>query len=400
MPSNTQRRIEFFGSSSPNKRAAGYVLLLRVCAVGSTRISCGVDCTQGLPRLAEKSPIMVDISVTDYRFLRGVIVNDQANRLRDIIKAKNVAEAEGSIRTPLTDILSDQTALNQPPKQQAKVITITSGKGGVGKTNFTVNLAIAMSRMGKRVVIIDADFGLANIEVLLGVIPNSGFANIFSQNCSIEDVLTQGPMGISFISGGSGLSNMANISTEQIHQIIENFGALDSLADIVLIDTGAGISKSVTAFVMASNETIIVTTPEPTSITDAYAVIKTAREEMTHELNLKLIVNRVESREEGIEIFNKLKRVCSRFLSIDIENLGAIPYDNNLVKAVKLQMPLSLEFPESPSAMAINEICQKMLFGETAQLAATTDATDASVNSEIGMKSFVKRLAGIFKNKS
>ena len=333
-------------------------------------------------------------------------MNDQANRLRDIIKAKNEgglslgSGAENSIRTPLADLLISQLEAENLQSRSAKVITITSGKGGVGKTNFAVNMAIAMSMLGKRVVIIDADFGLANIEVLLGIIPKRSFADIFSQKRSIEEVLTPGPMGISFISGGSGFTTMASINEEHLCQIIENFEMLDSLADIVLIDTGAGISKSVTSFVLASNETIIVTTPEPTSITDAYAIIKAAREEMLHPLNFKLVVNRVESKDEGTEIYNRLSRVCSRFLSIEIENLGAIPYDSCLVKAVKSQMPVIMGFPESPSTLAINEICQKILFGEANLPEPKDDGADSGSNAENSMKSFVRRLAGIFKSKA
>ncbi|MCL2616068.1 MAG: MinD/ParA family protein, partial [Defluviitaleaceae bacterium] len=290
--------------------------------------------------------------------------NDQANRLRDIIKAKAAQDGivvDDAIRTPLTDLLSDHTQPIPSTRQGAKVITISSGKGGVGKTNFTVNLAIAMSRLGKRVVIIDADFGLANIEVILGVIPKYSFADVFAQRRTIEEVLTPGPMGVSFISGGSGLGNMANVTDEQLQFIVENFDVLDKVADVVLIDTGAGISKAVTSFVLASSETIIITTPEPTSITDAYAIIKTAREEMAHTLNFKLVVNRTDTPEEGGEIFTKLSRVCSRFLSIHIENLGAIPYDSSLVKAVKSQTPVTVSFPDSQSAQAINEICHKIL---------------------------------------
>ena len=329
-------------------------------------------------------------------------MNDQANRLRNLIRAKNEtgSNAENSIRTPLTDLLGSKLEAESLQSRNAKVITITSGKGGVGKTNFAVNMAIAMSKLGKRVVVIDADFGLANIEVLLGIIPKRGFADLFSQKRSIEEVLTPGPMGISFISGGSGFTNMANVNEEHLCQIIENFEQLDTLADIVLIDTGAGISKSVTAFVLASNETVIVTTPEPTSITDAYAIIKTAREEMTHPLNFKLLVNRVESKDEGAEIYNRLSRVCSRFLSIEIENLGAIPYDHNLVRAVKSQMPVTMGFPESPSALAINEICQKVLFGEANLPKPEGGGDESGGGAGNGMKSFVKRLAGIFKSKA
>ncbi|MCL2618227.1 MAG: P-loop NTPase [Defluviitaleaceae bacterium] len=325
-------------------------------------------------------------------------MSDQANRLRDIIKAKNEGqppEADGgSMQTLLADLLNDK----HTAKPTAKVITITSGKGGVGKTNFTVNLAIALGRMGKRVVVIDADFGLANIEVLLGIVPKRSFADVFAQKCTIQEVLTPGPLGVNFISGGSGLSNMSSISNDQLKHIIENFDVLDAMADFVLIDTGAGISKSVMAFVLASNESIVITTPEPTSITDAYAVIKTAKEEMPDPPTFKIVVNRVESKEEGFDIYHKLSRVCSKFLMMEVENLGFIPYDHNLVKAVKKQTPVSVGFPQSGATLAINEVCRKLLFGESALQDLKQEAGGAEAQG--GMKSFVKRLTGLFKNKA
>ena len=325
-------------------------------------------------------------------------MSDQADKLRDIVRAKIEAEAKNAETSDglgqglLENILGEQ----YKAKQRAKVITVTSGKGGVGKSNFTVNLAIALGRLGKSVVVIDADFGLANIEVLLGIVPKRSFADVFSQKCTIKEVLTPGPAGVSFISGGSGLSNIADVSNNELRYIVENLDILDSFADFVLIDTGAGISMPVMAFVFASNETIIITTPEPTSITDAYAVIKKAKEEMGTPPLFKVVVNRVDSSEEGREIFQKLSRVCTKYLLMEVESLGSIPYDHNLIKAVKKQMPVSIGFPEAVSTMAINEVCHRLLFGESAKLQPDKEVSAAN-ESEGGMKSFVKRLAGLFK---
>jgi flagellar biosynthesis protein FlhG len=267
----------------------------------------------------------------------------------------------------------------------SRVITVSSGKGGVGKTNFAMNLAIHLADRGKKVVILDADFGLANIEVLFGVIPKFSLANVIYGDKNISEVIADGPKGIKFISGGSGFGELANISENQINRLLDNFGYLDQISDVILIDTGAGISKAVVSFVRASDETIIVTTPEPTSITDAYALIKTINEEKSlHIPQFKIVINRVESAVEGVEIFTKLKTVAARFLGVELLMLGSIPIDNALVRAVKKQQPALTIFPTCAFSKSIITIGDKLI-----------DAAETS-KKDGGVKLFIKRLVNIF----
>jgi len=237
---------------------------------------------------------------------------DQAYRLRDIVKNKNSQDLEAASK-----------------KINTRVITITSGKGGVGKTNFAINLAIQMSRYNKRVLIIDADFGLANIEVLLGKTPTYTFADMLQGKKEIQEIITDGPMGIKFISGGSGLVEMANLSERQIVSIIDNFQYIDQIADIILLDTGAGISRTVINFIRAANEAIIITTPEPTAVTDAYALLKAANENQQEGTDFGVVVNRVDDIREGAEIYERLSKVSEKFLNKQLSCLGYIPNDIN-----------------------------------------------------------------------
>ncbi len=271
-------------------------------------------------------------------------------------------------------------------KVNARVISVTSGKGGVGKSNFTVNLAIALRRQGKRVSIIDADFGLANIEVLFGIIPRYSLGDVLSGVKTIEEVITSGPFGINFVSGGSGLIELANVSDKQIGYVLENLSALEDISDIILIDTGAGISSSVINFIKASAETIIISTPEPTSITDAYAVIKTIKEETAKDRlpDFKIVINKVDDEGEGIDIYNKLETVAQKFLGIKLTSLGFIPYDNHLVKAVKRQEPVAICYPNSQVTSAISNIALRLLNMETPG------------KTEDGIRGFMKRLANAF----
>ena len=174
---------------------------------------------------------------------------DQAEQLRNIIKAQNAQ-----------------------PRPVARVMTVTSGKGGVGKSNTSINLAIQFRKMGQRVIILDADFGLANIEVMFGAVPKHNLADLIYQGKSIKDIITWGPMDVGFISGGSGIASMSNLSREHLTYIIQNLAQLDAITDIIIVDTGAGISDAVLEFLVASGEILLVTTPEPTSITDSSAV--------------------------------------------------------------------------------------------------------------------------------
>ena len=177
---------------------------------------------------------------------------DQAEQLRNIIKARELA----------------------PQKPVARIITVTSGKGGVGKSNTSINLAIQFRKMGKKVIILDADFGLANIEVMFGAVPKYNLFDLIYQGKNIREIITWGPMEVGFISGGSGIASMANLSKEYLTYIVHNLTQLDSIADVVIVDTGAGISDAVLEFLVASGEILLVTTPEPTSITDSYSLLK------------------------------------------------------------------------------------------------------------------------------
>lgn len=263
---------------------------------------------------------------------------DQAERLRNIIKKQDL----------------------QPERERtAKVITVTSGKGGVGKTSLSVNLAICLSRMGKRVVIFDADFGLANIEIMLGIHPEYNLADVMYRGKKIQDIITYGPEGVGFISGGSGINELTNLSREQVFSLIQRLDDLDQMADVILIDTGAGISDTVLEFVAASEEVVLVATPEPTSVTDAYALMKTLNRKNSQksaETVVKMVANQVREGSEADELFEKMGMVVEKFLDIKVEFLGSIPYDRNMQKAVMRQVPVSISRPEGEAARAVRRI--------------------------------------------
>jgi len=253
---------------------------------------------------------------------------------------------------------------SKPTPINARVITVTSGKGGVGKSSVAVNLAIAFAKQGRKVIILDADFGLANVEVMLGVRPTSNLADLMFRNKSIKDIITEGPNGIGFISGGSGIQEMTNLSKEQLINLSARLTELDELSDIIIIDTGAGISDAVMEFVMASSEVLLVATPEPTSITDAYALLKTLNKKtafVKEHSKIQLIANRVGDPDEGLELFNKLSLVVGKFLDISISYLGSVPKDNLMVKSVMMQKPVMASYPESQAARSFENLASKML---------------------------------------
>lgn len=270
---------------------------------------------------------------------------DQAEQLRNIIKANS-----------------------SPHRPIARVITVTSGKGGVGKSNTAINLAIQFRKMGQRVIILDADFGLANIEIMFGAIPTYNLGDLIYQGKNIKEIITWGPMNVGFISGGSGIAGMANLSKEYLFYIIQNLAELDAIADTVIVDTGAGISDAVLEFLVASGEIILVTTPEPTSITDSYSLLKALNRHprfSPQASQIKVIGNKVEREAEGQALFNKLNAVVTRYLKLPIIYLGAVPQDNQLSKSVMQQTPVSLQMPNAKSAIAYETIAARLMNKET-----------------------------------
>ena len=264
---------------------------------------------------------------------------DQAEGLRNIIKKQEI-ESGG---------------------KTARVITVTSGKGGVGKTSLSVNLAIQLRRLGKRVVVLDADFGLANIEIMLGIRPQYNLADLMFRGKSMNDIITYGPEGIGFISGGSGINEMANLTRDQVFRLIQKMAELDQQADVIIVDTGAGIGDSVLEFVAASAEVLLVATPEPTSITDAYALLKSLNRNSSYKPGktvVKMVANQVRGNNDADELFDKLGIVVNKFLNIDIEYLGSIPYDANMQKAVMRQEPLSMAAPNAAAARSVENIAR------------------------------------------
>jgi flagellar biosynthesis protein FlhG len=256
----------------------------------------------------------------------------------------------------------------------ARVITVTSGKGGVGKSNISVNLAVQLSRLGKRVVILDADFGLANVEIMLGIRPQYNLADLMYRGKTLQEIITEGPENIGFISGGSGIEELANLTRIQLDDLRKMLYELDDLADVIIIDTGAGISNSVLEFVAASSEVILVTTPEPTSITDAYALLKTLSKHSQFSIEdtvIKMVPNRVGSFAEGRELYNKLSMVVQNYLHLNVEFLGAIPMDMNVSRAVIKQKPISLAYPNSDMSKAVydiaNALCKEEMVEEKQQ---------------------------------
>lgn len=274
-------------------------------------------------------------------------MNDQATKLRELINGNK--------------IYSNQIKSNERIGfKNARTVCITSGKGGVGKTNFTINLAIELSKLDNRVVIIDADLGLSNIDVIVGSISKYTLLDIIHNNKTVEEVMVTGPNNIKIISGGSGIVELVDMPSDSIQNLIEKLHIINDYADIILIDTGAGLSNSVLAFALAADEVIVVTTPEPTSITDAYAMIKTIKSK-ENDKKIKVIVNRVENIKEGNTTFEKLQNASKRFLSMDLEKLGYVHEDNNVRRSVKKQVPFIMEYPNSTVSKNIKLIATNFL---------------------------------------
>ncbi|MGL6014947.1 MAG: MinD/ParA family protein [Selenomonadaceae bacterium] len=285
-------------------------------------------------------------------------MNDQAANLRKLIENKQVYE-QASIIPAIQQL--------KPQASPARIIAVTSGKGGVGKTNLTVNLAIALSLAGKRVLIIDADLGMANVDVVMGAMSKYNLMHLLQDDVSLVDIVMQGPCGVKFVSGGSGLEQMANLSVQDRSKLMAKLYECEQMADIILVDTGAGLSHNVLDFIVAADEVILLTTPEPTAMTDAYAVLK-AYSMYASNKDIKLVVNRIYDEAEARDVVLKLVRTADRFLKLPLKVLGNIYEDRNMMNAVKKQRPLLSAYPDTVSAKCIRAIAESLLHGNSVKV--------------------------------
>lgn len=258
------------------------------------------------------------------------------------------------------DVTADDQAsgLRRMNKQMVKVISVTGGKGGVGKTNVTLNLAMALAQLGKKVLVLDADLGLANCDVMLGLRVEKNLSHVLAGTANLDDILVEGPFGIKIVPATSGSQNMTELSQVEHASLISAFSELQTPVDVLLVDTAAGISDMVLSFSRASQDVLVVVCDEPSSITDAYALMKILSRD--HGVDkFKIIANMVRSLREGQELFAKLTRVTDRFLDVSLELVATVPHDENVRKAARKQKAFIEAYPKTAASMAIKNLALK-----------------------------------------
>ena len=280
-------------------------------------------------------------------------MSDQASRLRNLVEERAEEEAQAREIGELYFGVSEDT----------RVIAITSGKGGVGKTNLAVNLAVALQLSGKHVMLIDADIGMANVNLLMGSVTNRSLIDLLDDEVTLEDVVEDGVAGVKYISGVAGIEAALNLNRNEQKKLHKKLGRCSELADIILIDTGAGLNRNVIEFVLAAEEVLLVTTPEPTALADAYAVIK-AYTTYTQRRNIKLIVNRIRDEEECEDVTEKINQTTKKFLDLTIDTLGYIYEDKTVREAVHRQEPFVIVDAETAASRCVFELAKSLLSGQ------------------------------------
>lgn len=279
--------------------------------------------------------------------------------------AATTGDQADSLRQLATSVKKQRKATKSPAgegqsQKGVRVISVTSGKGGVGKSNVVVNLALALAQRGKKVLVIDADLGLGNIDVLIGIAPDHTLNDVFSGKKRLDEIITEGPCGIRVIPAGSGLPDFTSLGLQERVKIMDELDALEEDFDILIIDTEAGISDNVTYFNSASQEIVVVVTPEPTSITDVYALIKLLATRHA-ERYFKVLVNMARDTDDALQVFAKLSNVTSRFLDISLDYLGCVLRDDAVLEAVKSQKPVLELCPDSAAAGCFTTLARRIL---------------------------------------
>ncbi|MEM9102077.1 MAG: MinD/ParA family protein [Pseudomonadota bacterium] len=241
-----------------------------------------------------------------------------------------------------------------------KVIAVTGGKGGVGKSSITLNLAVAIADKNRKVLLLDADLGLANIDVMLGLKAPRNLTHVLEGQCRLEDILLEGPSGLKIVPASSGTQKMSQLSLAENAGIIQSFSELSDNVDYLFIDTAAGISDNVLSFLQASQDIVLVVCDEPTSIADSYALMKILSQKFNRK-RFRVIANMAHSPADGKRVFSKITKVADKFLDVSLDFVGMIPFDDNIRKAIKKQKPLVHLTPRSPASVAIKNISNKVI---------------------------------------
>lgn len=279
-------------------------------------------------------------------------MSDQAARLRQLAMAyRNQAAAPAG---PLQNT------------RRTRVLAITSGKGGVGKSNISVNLSQALVARGKDVVLMDADLGLGNADILLGTVPPYHLGHLLRGERSLPDLIHRCPSQIKLIAGGGGLAELANMSDAQVHSFVDALRSLDGQADYLILDTGAGLGTVVQQFTMAADQVLVVTTPEPTALADAYTLIKTLAKR-SRSMQFGLVVNQTEGPAEGADVANRLATTARSFLGVTVEHVGSLPRDPQVWQAVRRQVPFFVGSPSAPASRAIDRMADRLMGAELAE---------------------------------
>jgi flagellar biosynthesis protein FlhG len=297
-------------------------------------------------------------------------MNNQADKLRQMaLDVKNQIEKEMAQEFNHT-----------------RVIVVASGKGGVGKSTLALNIALSLCDRDKKVILMDADLGLANIDIMLGLLPKYNLHHVVQGKKNLKDIIISGPGGLSIIPGGSGITELANLGENNLKKLLVELGKLDGEYDYMMIDTGAGLSNNVTSFLLSANDVIFVTTPEPTSMTDAYGMVKVIARQSTNK-TLYLVVNRVVDNIEGVLVAEKFKLVCEKFLNLHIDVLGHVVNEPLIGEGIRRQRAFIEVFPRSQAAKNINSITSNLIN-------SNNKSGSKDINSG-GIKGFFKKIIGM-----